>query len=248
MVLIGFAVGYITGAMGIGYGVVSTSLLLATGITPLIASASTRMAKIFIALIAGVTHWKFGNLRKDIGVPMVLPGIIGGAFGAFALFSLSTYKIKLIVACFLFFLGLAVFFRFLFRKEFSAEDKTFSKGKLGILAFLAAFADALLGGGWGPLTAPLLILSSKSSPRKVIGSMDTTAFFVTLAEVLTFMWLLKNIGEFRWDWILALVIGGALAAPIAAYTCRKVQPRLLGLLVGLILIFINLWTITSFFF
>jgi hypothetical protein len=115
---------------------------------------------------------------------------------------------------------------------------------LRILAFLAAFTDALFGGGWGPLTAPLLILSNKSSPRKVIGSMDTTAFFVTLAETLAFIWLL-DIGRFRWDWILTLVIGGVLAAPIAAYTCRKAKPTLLGLSVGMVLMFTNLWTITS---
>jgi hypothetical protein len=203
------------------------------------------MAKIFITLAAGVSHWKFGNLRKDIGIPMILPGIIGGVLGAFTLYLISTsYKIKPIIAGFLFFLGLAVFFRFLFRKRFQTRDKAFSKHKLRILAFLAAFSDALFGGGWGPLTTPILILSNKSSPRKVIGSMDTTAFFVTLAETLTFIWLL-DIKQFRWDWILALVISGGLAAPIAASMCGKVRPRLLGLSLGLILILTNLWTIIT---
>jgi hypothetical protein len=244
MVPIGFLVGYVSGAMGMGYGVISTSMLLATGMTPLIASASTRMAKIFIALVAGVSHWKFGNLRRDIGVPMILPGIIGGVFGAFCLYSLSTYEIKPVVAGFLFLLGLIVFFRFLFRKPLLTEDRPFSRGKLGLLAFMAAFSDALFGGGWGPLTAPLLILSNRSPPRKVIGSMSTAAFFVTLAETLTFLGLL-GMGQFRWDWILALVIGGGLAAPIAAYTCKRVQPRVLGVFVGLILMFTNMWTVAS---
>jgi hypothetical protein len=244
MVLTGFVVGYVNGAMGIGYGVISTSLLLAAGIGPLIASASTRVAKIFVALVAGVSHWKFGNLRRDLGVPMILPGIAGGVLGAFMLYSLSMYRIKPVIAGFLFLLGLMVFLRFLLRRSFLVEDKPFSKGKLRILAFSAAFADALFGGGWGPLTAPLLILSDKSSPRKVIGSMDTTAFFVTAAETLTFLGLL-DIGQFRWDWIIALVVGGGLAAPLAAYTCRKVQARLLGISVGLILMFTNLWTIIS---
>jgi hypothetical protein len=246
MVLVGFVVGYINGAMGIGYGVLSTSLLLATGITPLVASASTRMAKVFIALVAGVAHWKFGNLRRDLGAPMILPGMTGGVFGAYTLYALSQYEteIKPLIASFLLLIGFTVFLRFLFRKQFLTEDKPFSKGRLGVLAFLAAFSDALLGGGWGPITAPILILSNKSTPRKVIGSTDTAAFFITVAETFTFLWLL-GAQQFRWDWILALMIGGGIAAPLAAYTCKRVPPRLLGASIGLILMTTNLWTITS---
>jgi hypothetical protein len=246
MALIGFAIGYINGAMGMGYGVISTSLLLAIGITPAIASASTRTAKLSIALITGVSHWKLGNLRRDIGVPMILPGMAGGVFGAYTLYALSQYEteIKPLIASFLLLIGFAVFLRFLFRKQFLTEDKPFSRGRLGILAFFAAFSDALLGGGWGPITAPILILSNKSTPRKVIGSTDTAAFFITAAETFTFLWLL-GAQRFRWDWILALMIGGGIAAPLAAYTCKRVPPRLLGTSIGLILITTNLWTITS---
>lgn len=244
MVLVGLAIGYLNGIAGMGFGVISTSTLLATGITPVIASASTRMAKIFIALVAGVSHWKFGNLRRDIGIPMILPGMFGGVLGAYLLFSLSQYEIKPFIAGFLFLIGLIVFFRFLFRKQFLIEDKPFSKSKLGILAFFAAFSDALLGGGWGPIISPILILTNQSDPRKIIGSVATSVFFITAAETLTFMWLL-GVEQFRWDWIIALVVGGGLAAPIAAYTCKKIQAKLLGVSVGLILMFTNLWTMIS---
>ena len=243
-VLIGFAVGYVNGAVGMGYGVTSTSMLLATGVAPTIASASTRMAKISIALIAGVSHWKLGNLRRDIGVPMILPGMVGGVFGAYLLCSLSQYEIKPFIAGFLLLIGLTVFLRFLFRKQFFVEDKPFSKSKLGILAFFAAISDAFLGGGWGPITAPILILANKSEPRKVIGSVATSVFFITTAETFTFIWLL-GVEQFRWDWILALVIGGGISAPLAAYTSKRVQPRLLGAFVGLILVLTNSWTIAS---
>lgn len=243
-VLIGFAVGYVNGAAGLGFGVISSSMLLTTGITPVIASASTRMAKISTTLVAGISHWKFGNLQRDIGVPMVLPGMVGGGFGAYLLCSLSQYEIKPFIAGFLLLIGLIVLFRFLFRKQFLVEDKPFSKSRLGILAFFAAFSDALLGGGWGPIIAPVLILENKSEPRKIIGSISTAAFFVTAVETFTFIWLL-GVMQFRWDWILALVIGGGIAAPLAAYTSKRVQPRLLGASIGLILVLTNLWTIAS---
>jgi hypothetical protein len=202
------------------------------------------MAKISIALVAGVSHWKLGNLRKDIGVPMILPGMAGGVLGAYMLCSLSQYKIKPFIAGILLLIGLIVFFRFLSRKQSLIEDKLFSKSRLSVLAFFAAFADALLGGGWGPITAPILILTNKGETRKIIGSVATSVFFITLAETFTFIWLL-GVGQFRWDWILALVIGGGISAPLAAYTCKQVQPRLLGASVGLILVLTNLWTIAS---
>jgi uncharacterized membrane protein YfcA len=141
-------------------------------------------------------------------------------------------------------MGLTVLFRFLLRRQSLIEDKPFSKNKLGILAFFAAFLDAFLGGGWGPITAPILILANKSEPRKIIGSITTSVFFITVAETLTFVWLL-GVEPLRWDWILALTIGGGISAPLAAYTCRRVHPRLLGAFVGLILVSTNLWTITS---
>lgn len=139
MVLFSFVAGYVNGAVGMGHGVVSTSMLLATGIAPAIASASTRMAKTSTALVAGVSHWKFGNLRRDIGVPTILPGMVGGVFGAYLLCSLSRYEIKPFIAGFLLLIGLIVFFRFLFRKQSLVEDKPFSKSRFGILAFLLRF-------------------------------------------------------------------------------------------------------------
>lgn len=175
---------------------------------------------------------------------MILPGMAGGVFGAYLLYSLSQYDIKPFIAGFLFLTGLIVFFRFLFRNQFSVEEKPFSKSRLGILAFIAAISDAFFGGGWGPITAPILILANKSEPRKIIGSTDATAFFITVAETLTFIWLL-GVEQFRWDWILALVIGGGIATPLAAYTSKQVQPRFLGAFIGLILVLTNLWTIAS---
>lgn len=202
------------------------------------------MAEISMALVAGVSHWKFGNLSRDIGVHMILPGMVGGVFSAYLLCSLSQYELKPFIAGFLLLIGLIVFFRFLFRKQFLVEDKPFSKSRLGVLAFFAAFSDALLGGSWGPISAPILILTNKTEPRKVFGSTDTTAFFITAAETFTFIWLL-GVGQFRGDWILALVIGVGVSAPLEAYTCKGVQPRLLGAFVGLILVLTNLWTIAS---
>ncbi|NIM46449.1 MAG: TSUP family transporter, partial [Nitrososphaeria archaeon] len=110
------------------------------------------------------------------------------------------------------------------------------------LGFVAAFCDATAGGGWGPIATPSLIMTNKSEPRKVIGSVDASEFFIALAQTLTFLIVLRP-ETFHWRWVLALIIGGAAAAPLAAYTCKRVPSRWLGFLVGGILIVTNLLTL-----
>ena len=242
MVLFGFFAEYIDGSLGMAYGVTSSSLLIASGVVPALASASIHTAEIFTTLCAGISHWKLGNVRTDIVFPLIVPGILGGVTGAILLSYMPAHVTKPAIGIFLAFIGLIIFMRFAMRKGILTVDKPISKTGLSMLGFVAAFCDACAGGGWGPIATPTLMMTNKSQPRKVIGSVDASEFFITIAETLTFM-LLLGPENFHWEWVLALIIGGGVAAPLAAYTCKKTSARLLGVLVGLILLITNLRTI-----
>ena len=242
MFLIGFFAEYIDGALGMAYGVTAGSFLIAIGIMPAVASASIHFAEIFTTFFAGVSHIKLGNFRKDIALPMIIPGMVGGAMGAYLLSSIPGETTRPVIALLLLGMGAIVFLRFAFKKQMVFRDEPVSKWWLVPLGFVAAFCDACAGGGWGPIATPTLLLSNKSVPRKVVGSVDTSEFFVTLAIAVTFM-ITLGLERFRWDWVVALLLGGVLAAPIAAYTCKRVPGRLLGVLVGVILILTNARTL-----
>ena len=244
MVIFGFFAEYIDGSLGMAYGVTSSSLIIALGVAPAIASASIHTAEVFTCLFAGLSHWKLGNIRKDVALPLILPGVLGGVIGAILLSYMPAHVTKPIIAVFLALIGLIIFMRFLLRKNTLIVDKPISKTGLSILGFIAAFCDACAGGGWGPIVTPTLIMTNKSQPRKVVGSVDASEFFITVAETLTFT-LLLGPENFHWDWVLALIIGGGIAAPLAAYTCKKIPTRLLGVLVGVILLITNLRTIIA---
>ena len=246
MVLFGLFAEFIDGSLGMGYGVTSSSFIITLGVAPAIVSASVHTAEIFTTFFAGMSHWKFGNIRKDIAVPLIVPGVIGGILGATLLSNIPAYITKPVIALFLAFIGLIIFIRFVMRKNIIVADKPISRTGLSTLGFIAAFCDACAGGGWGPIATPTLIMSNKSQPRKVVGSVDASEFFVTIAETITFM-LLLGPENFHWNWVLALIIGGGIAAPVAAYTCKRITMRLLGILVGLILLITNLRTLLNIF-
>lgn len=242
MLLFGFLAEYIDGALGMGFGVTSSSLILAIGVAPAIVSASVHTAKVFTTFFASISHWKFGNIRKDIAVPLITPGIIGGIIGAVLISYTPSQATKPVIALFLFLVGFIIFLRYLVRKNVLVVEKPISKSGLTALGFVAAFCDAAAGGGWGPIATPSLMMTNKSEPRKVIGSVDASEFFIAITQTITFLIILGP-ETFQWSWILALLIGGAVAAPLAAYTCKKVPSRWLGLLIGVILIVSNLITL-----
>ncbi len=244
LAVIGLLAQFIDGSLGMGYGVTSTSVLISIGFLPSVASASVHTAEIFTTLISGISHIRIGNFRKDIFFPLVIFGMIGGITGATILSSLPGKTIKPYIAVILLILGLVILLRFWFRKKtiLNGEDSPVSKKKLALLGFIAALVDAIGGGGWGPIATPTLILSNKTTPRIVVGTVNAAEFFITLSISLTFIFTL-GLENFMWKAVLALIIGGVISAPIAAYTCKKIPTRLLGILIGLLLMALNLRTI-----
>jgi len=247
--VIGWLAQFIDGTVGMGYGAFSASLLIGMGITPVLASASIHTAEIFTTFFSGVSHLKFGNVKKDWLLLLVIPGAIGGAAGAFLLTSVPGEAAKPFVAGFLLFLGILMLYRFIWRSgvarsyfSVSLSNPSFSSKKILALGFVAAFLDAMGGGGWGPIATPGLILTENEEPRKVIGTVNLAEFFITIAIAATFFSTLGT-EEYDWGMIGMLLIGGAVAAPLAAYLCRKLPARVLGIIVGMALIGFNIKTL-----
>jgi uncharacterized protein len=237
--IIGFLAQIIDGALGMGYGVVSSSLLISLGTLPVIASASVHTAELFATFISGISHLKFGNVKKEIIRPLIYFGVFGGIVGAIGLIKLPLKLTKLVVGFILLSMGVLIFYHFLFRfNNFCNKGaKKYSINKLRGLGFFAAFIDAIGGGGWGPICTPTLVMTG-TEPNEAVGSVDFAEFFVTLAITCSFV-LLVGIGKFSWQLIFALLIGGAIGAPIAAFICKKLPKRLLGILVGVLVIILS---------
>lgn len=243
LALVGFAAQLVDGALGMAYGVTSTTLLLAIGANPAAASASVHLAEIGTTLASGASHWRFGNVDWKVVLRIGIPGAIGAFLGATVLSSLSTDAAKPLMAGILLALGAYLLVRFTFRALPKVDSaKPLRTRFLAPVGLIGGFLDATGGGGWGPVGTPALLASGRIEPRKVIGSIDTSEFLVSVAASIGFF-IGLGAESFDLGWVLALLVGGVLAAPLAAWLVRKLPPRLLGSLVGGLIVFTNARTI-----
>jgi hypothetical protein len=227
------------------YGVTSSTLLLAVGLAPASVSATVHLAEVGTTLASGVSHWKFGNIDWRVVAFMALPGGIAAFFGAHVL-TLSGEAAAPVMSVVLLALGIFVVWRFLTIPDRRPDFKGKIPGFLLIpLAAVAGFMDAIGGGGWGPVGTPTLLASGKIAPRKVIGSIDTSEFVVSLGASAGFLLALGSQG-INFGFVIALLIGGVFAAPIAAWLVRLIAPRVLAIAAGGLIIFTNVRTILRF--
>jgi uncharacterized protein len=242
--VIGFFAQLVDGSLGMGFGATSSSLLLMFGVAPAAASASIHMAEIATTAASGASHLWFKNVDKRILWKLTIPGAISAFIGAAFLSSLPGDKIKPFISVFLIFLGLYILIRFLFFNHLSSKNQgsTFSSKFLTPLGMVGGFFDAVGGGGWGPITAPVLIARNGISPKKVIGTVDTSEFAIAVSATFGFI-LFLGVDQYQWQWVIAFMIGGVIAAPIAAWLVRIVPSYLLGVLVGGFIILTNSMTI-----
>lgn len=243
LAIVGLAAQLVDGSLGMAYGVTSTTLLLAVGIAPALASASVHIAEVGTTLASGVSHWRFGNVDwAKIGW-LAVPGGIGAFLGAVVLVSVITAEAaEPIIAIFLFSLGVYILARFSFRRhEKPVVVRPIARGFLAPLGFVAGFLDAAGGGGWGPISTPTLLSSGRMEPRKIIGTVDTSEFVVALAASIGFL-LTLSFAEIPWGVVGALLVGGVIAAPIAAYVVRILPMRVLGTAVGGVILITNMRT------
>ncbi|RBY74597.1 sulfite exporter TauE/SafE family protein [Geodermatophilus sp. TF02-6] len=243
LALVGLGAQLVDGSLGMAYGVTSTTLLLAIGTNPAAASATVHLAEIGTTLASGLSHWKFGNVDWKVVAKVGLPGALGAFLGATVLANLSTEVAAPVMALILLSLGVYLLVRFTLRGVDRRHlGKPMRKRFLGPLGLVAGFVDATGGGGWGPVGTPALLASGRMEPRKVIGSIDTSEFLVALAASLGFLLALGSQG-INLLWVLGLLGGGLVAAPLAAWLVRHVPPRMLGSLVGGIIVLTNTRTL-----
>jgi uncharacterized membrane protein YfcA len=225
------------------YGVTSQSLLLALGLAPALASASVHIAEVGTTLASGASHWRFGNVEWGKVGWLAVPGGVGAFLGAVVLSSvISAGAAEPIVAVFLFCLGVYILSRFAFRRrEKPVVERPISRGFLGPLGFIAGFLDAAGGGGWGPIATPTLLSSRRMEPRKVVGTVDTSEFVVALSASIGFL-LALSFANVPWRVVGALLVGGLVAAPVAAWIVRVLPARILGTAVAGVILITNMKT------
>ncbi len=245
LAIVGFFAQLIDGALGMAYGVTSSSLMLAAGLAPAAASASVHLAEIGTTLASGASHWRFGNVDWKIVARLGVPGAIGAFAGATFLSNLTTDAAKPWMAGILLCLGVYVLVRFTFGTLRKTDTTRSLRARfLSPLGLIAGFIDATGGGGWGPVATPTLLVSGRVEPRKVIGSVDTSEFLVAIAASVGFFIGIGNEGV-KLGYVLALLIGGLVAAPIAAYLVKVIPPQLLGSMVGGFIVLTNSRTILN---
>src|SRR5574341_378343 len=236
-VLVGLLAQLIDGALGMAYGVTSTTFLLTIGLPPATASASVHSAEIVTTAVSGVSHWRFGNVDRSLVLRLLIPGIIGGVTGAYLLTTIPENIIKPIVAVYLLLMGLEIL-----RKAFIQTQEPPRQAAMVLLGLAGGFFDAIGGGGWGPIVTSTLVARGHD-PRLTIGSVNLSEFFVTTCQAITFMLTIGSVLVQHWQVILGLLIGGAIGAPLAAYLTKRIAPKRLMIMVGVLIIILSIRTI-----
>lgn len=235
--VVGFVAQLIDGAIGMAFGITATSVLLALSYSPAAASAIVHFAKIATGIASGAYHWKFGNVDRSALIKVAIPGALGAFVGAIVLSSVDLSASQPWTATVLIGLGLMLLIRFS-RPEILGVQRRARARWLAPLGLVGGVVDATGGGGWGPIVTTTLTASRALTPRKAIGTTNTAEILVAIAASLGF---LVGLGGSGIDWfaVTALVIGGVLAAPIAAKLVSVAPQRFLGLLTGGLVVLLN---------
>lgn len=220
---IGFFAQMIDGALGMAFGVIASTSLIAFGTPPAFASAAVHAAEVVTTGISGTSHVLHRNVDWSLFRRLAIPGVIGGCLGAYLLTGLPEEVVKPLVTIYLALMAILIFARVV------AKLKSRWNVPVPLLGGGGGFLDAIGGGGWGPIVASTL-LATGDEPRPTIGSVSATEFVVTTAISITFLTQLdlSRYGEV----VLGLVIGGAFAAPIAGYLVKIMPMRVALVLVG----------------
>lgn len=225
LVAVGFVAQLIDGCVGMGYGISASSILATLGVPPAITSATVHAAETVTAGVSSASHAWFRNIDRKIFFSLLAPGVLGGILGATLLARVPTQTVRPFVWAYLLATSLVVLGRVVFKRS---PLRLGAQGPL--LGLVAGFLDAMGGGGWGTIVTSTMVARGVT-PRYAIGTSNAVVFFVALATSLT-LWL--QLGRMRYDMVLALLIGGAAAAPIAAWITSRVPQRAATAVVGLL--------------
>lgn len=233
-ILGGFIAQMIDGALGMAYGVTASTFLANVGVSPAVISMSVHASEIFTSGVSGYMHLKFGNVNSKLFKAVLIPGVIGAVLGAYALSTLADsymHYVKPAVSVYTLILGIVIIQKALVKRQQKKNVKM-----IGPLAWFGGMMDSIGGGGWGPIVSSTLIASGRH-PKYTIGSVNLAEFFISLSSSLTFIFV---IGFSQWQVILGLILGGIVAAPIAARLSSKLPVKALMIMVGIVVILASL--------
>ncbi|HYE44706.1 MAG TPA: sulfite exporter TauE/SafE family protein [Caulobacter sp.] len=241
--LVGFAAQIVDGALGMAYGVVSSTVLLAVGVPPATASASVHAAEVFTTAASAGSHVAHRNVNWRMFFPLAIAGMIGGVIGAFVLTSIDGNVIKPFIVGYLGIMGLIILWR-----AWKGPSRTPTNRKLlAPLGLIGGFCDAVGGGGWGP-TVNSALVGTGTEPRYSIGTGNTAEFFVTVAISAAFVTALltgnwQNTGGLvqHAASVAGLVAGGLVAAPLAGWFVKIIPVRVFTWMVGGMVLFLCLY-------
>lgn len=235
----GFVAQLVDGALGMGYGITSSTVLVSAGLPPRVASEAVHLAQLGTTLVSGIAHYRCGTVCWATTWRVALPGVIGASIGAVLLSRLPVVAAKTMASGLLLLVGLYLFAKF-FSPRPRCTDPT-AQPKVALLTpigLVGGFIDVAGGGGWGPVTTSGLLAEGRLAPAKVIGTVSFSEFFVTVAAVAGFCMVREddtaaaNVPHVRFDLMLTLLAGGLLAAPVAPLFVTRLHPSTLGTIVG----------------
>jgi uncharacterized membrane protein YfcA len=244
VLLIGFAAQLVDGSLGMGYGVTSATLLATIGFAPAVASATIHVAKIGTGLMSGTAHWRFGNVNWRAVFMLAIPGTLGAFVGALAISYIAAEVAAPWVSVILAVLGVVVLLRTVFNRKAALQFHEPRTVLLGPLGLIGGFIDSVGGGGWGPVTTSTLMATNRMSPNQVIGTVSMSEFIVAIGASVGFLVALGS-EAIAWGATALLLLGGLVAAPIAAWLVSRLDHRVLGGLVGGMILVYNTENVLS---
>jgi uncharacterized protein len=247
----GFVASFVDGVLGMGFGPTSSTLLLGAGLAPAAVSTTVNIAKVATGTAGGVAHWRFGNIDRRLVLRLALPGCVGALVGVTVLANVDGDRIRPYLAALLSIVGARILLRFS-RPAVAASSPTadidadagapaaldYSPRGIGAAALAGGVTNGLIG-AWGPVVTPVLLSREGLPPRVAIGSVNTAEIAVAAVASGSLLASLGS-GDVKWSTLVAMLVGGAVAAPFAAWSVRRVSPRALGIGAGGMLLFTNL--------
>lgn len=248
-ILVGFIAQLIDGALGLAYGIISMTVLLGAGIPPAAASASIHAAEVFTTGISGFSHLVFKNIDFRLFRRLIIPGIIGSVIGALLLTKIPEKTIKPYISAYLFLMGIVILYkaikeaawfekvRSLINRALEREKPSHKLYRVIPLGLVGGFCDAIGGGGWGAIVSSSLLAQDASDPHYTIGTTNLAEFLIALSSSIVFFIV---IGITHWKVVLGLIIGGGIAAPLAAFAVRWLPAKIVMLCAGSLVCIISL--------
>ncbi|WP_168160714.1 sulfite exporter TauE/SafE family protein [Corynebacterium sp. HMSC08A12] len=251
--LVGVVAQLVDGALGMAFGITATTLLIFSGLGPAHASAAIHLAEVGTTLFSGLSHWRLKNVHWPTVLALGVPGAIGAFTGAYVLSNLSTEAAEPVVSTLLVLLGAYVLVRSVAvpwkKNENTQPVSTTRRSRFGLagLGLAGGFLDASGGGGWGPVTTSTLMSVGKAEPRRIIGTVNTAEFLVAVSASAGFVAGMGSELAENWQPVVGLLVGGAIAAPIAAWIVTIMKPEVLGGVVGALLMLLNSSRLVNYF-